>query len=995
MPPAAGAAAAAAISATAATAAAGAITAVAVAKIIAAAVVTGILTQAAQVFLRKKPKKVDSLGSPSTVRQSAAEQTGIYGEVRAGGVYVFMHTTRERIVLPGAGGKTDVQRNFHLHSALAVAGHEVDRLGELQLADQVVPLANRDHPTEFAYASSGRYAGPADKKERFLAVRLARGTAEQAADYQMTRIQTTYDPDFAGELWGADHRLAGIAYAYIRYGFDQDKYPTGATAPTLVVRGKKVFDPRTSQTLWSNNPALIARDFLLDAKFGFGASAASIDDSEIIAAANVCDEQVPVAARSAEVNADAGDDWLEANDGNTSFRLYSGMVVQISSSGSLPAPLLPATDYTVGRRGKTRWGLAASLADARARNWIDITTAGSGTHTLEAISELRYSCDFRFDAGMARGGVLKVIETSMAGRIAKPAGQWHVFAGAYRPPVLRTLDEDDLRGPLAVQRGQRRRDLFNAVKGTFVGPDKNWVEDDFPPVTNEFYEAQDNGKRRWRDVEFLATGSPSMAQRIAKIELERHRQQITVRARFSLVALQLTAGDTLNLSHARYGWVDKPFELVEWSFAVTEQDGGPAIVIDTVLRETAAAVFDWNSGEETAVDLAPDTLLDSALTVEIPGAPLVTEQLYESRDGGGLKVKALVSWEPAQDAFRKRYELDFKPSAEADYIPGPRVTTDLLSAEILDLEPGLYDFRLRTVNTLELPSDYVETLGLEIFGLPAPPATPTGVTISAVSQLAVIRWDRHPDLDVLIGGKLVFRHAPVFTGATWEQSVSIGDPFQGNETVAVLPLKAGSYLVKAIDAGGTPSLGFASVTTAGASILAVAQTGQLVEQPVFGGTHTNTVVVDGKLKLDGVGQFDAIADFDAVTDLDNFGGTFTSGSYGFSAVLDLRAGGPVRLESMIDVTVFNKTDLWDDRTDPIDQWEDVDGNQAGITGDAVVYVSATDDDPAGAPTWGPWERLDVADYPAQAFRFEARLSVTDPAYNIEIPTLEVTASEAA
>src|SRR5690606_13256636 len=44
---------------------------------------------------------------------------------------------------------------------------------------------------------------------------------------------------------------------------------------------------------WSQNPALIARDYITSA-LGFGEAHANIDEDLVIAAANICDEQVQI-----------------------------------------------------------------------------------------------------------------------------------------------------------------------------------------------------------------------------------------------------------------------------------------------------------------------------------------------------------------------------------------------------------------------------------------------------------------------------------------------------------------------------------------------------------------------------------------------------------------------------------------------------------------------------------------------------------------------------
>lgn len=60
----------------------------------------------------------------------------------------------------------------------------------------------------------------------------------------------------------------------------------------------------------------------------------------------------------------------------------TGMKVQVSSTGTLPTGLVAATDYWVIRDTATTIKFATTLANALAGTAIDITAAGSGTHTV-------------------------------------------------------------------------------------------------------------------------------------------------------------------------------------------------------------------------------------------------------------------------------------------------------------------------------------------------------------------------------------------------------------------------------------------------------------------------------------------------------------------------------------------------------------------------------------------------------------------------------------
>jgi len=278
----------------------------------------------------------------------------------------------------------------------------------------------------------------------------------------------------------------------------------------------------------------------------------------------------------------------------------------------------------------------------------------------------------------------------------------------------------------------------------------------------------------------------------------------------------------------------------------------------------------------------------------------------------------------------------------------------------------------------------------DIYGLLAAPAAVTGLNLTVTGGLAILRWDRHPDLDVRTGGHITFRHSVDQTTPPWEESVSIGDAVAGGMTVAVLPLKPGSYLAKARDSSGVLSRTAASIGTDGATIVAYSNISTVTEHPTFAGTHTNTVAVDSELKLDALGDIDAWADVDAVVSWDAASGIEPSGTYDFASGFDFTTKRRARLRSAMTALVVNELSLMDQRTDTLDAWQDFDGTNVADA-DAQVWMRTTDDDPAASPTWGAWQRLDSAEIYCRGVDLQARLSASDSAYNITISALSVSA----
>jgi predicted phage tail protein len=82
------------------------------------------------------------------------------------------------------------------------------------------------------------------------------------------------------------------AYIYVRLKYDTDQFAQGLPNISTVVRGKKVYNPVTATTAWSQNPALCVFDYLKDTKYGLSESASNVNTTALIAAQSLCDETV-------------------------------------------------------------------------------------------------------------------------------------------------------------------------------------------------------------------------------------------------------------------------------------------------------------------------------------------------------------------------------------------------------------------------------------------------------------------------------------------------------------------------------------------------------------------------------------------------------------------------------------------------------------------------------------------------------------------------------
>lgn len=267
--------------------------------------------------------QVDRLASLST---ALAPRDLVLGRVRKGGTIFYK-------------GSTGTNQQ-DLYMAVALAGHEIDAVEQIYLNDVLVALDGSGYVTTEPYNITDTLTGqgntgagttltlPAtyvagsahgsvtfDVSDRgrqqsdAVAVTVSGlvATAAQVGtdiSYQYTtdpvsvRITThlgapgqTADADLLAAFpadWGSANVVQGVAYLVLKLSYSEKAFPTGVPNVTAVVRGAKVYDPRTGVTAWSQNPALLIRHVYQHAKFG-KASVSAAEDARIVSVANTCD----------------------------------------------------------------------------------------------------------------------------------------------------------------------------------------------------------------------------------------------------------------------------------------------------------------------------------------------------------------------------------------------------------------------------------------------------------------------------------------------------------------------------------------------------------------------------------------------------------------------------------------------------------------------------------------------------------------------------------
>ena len=606
--------------------------------------VTSLVLGALSRTLAKDPEETISYQDKTvTTKQAISPRKVIYGQTRVGGTIVYMETT---------------ESNKYLHLVIAFAGHEIYKFENDGTSGTVyfneTPVG---YNLSTGLADSSSYSGKAK-------IQVKLGTDNQTVFTDLDSVST---------LWTSNHRLRGIACAYIRLEYDPNVYMNGIPNISFKILGKKVYDPRTTTTAFSQNPALCLADYLCDTRYGLGADyATEIDETALIASANICEQQIPLAAGG---------------------------------------------------------------------------------------YENRYLLNGTFDTSVAPETVISDMLSAMSGKLIFTNGKWTILAGAYNSPSL-TFDEDDLRSGLKIQSLVSRRELFNGVKGTFTSEQDNYIASDFPPVISNTYIAQDNNEEVTKSIQLPFTTSPSMAQRLAKIELLKARQQISLVLPLKLIGLKANVGDVIYVRNTRLGWVYKTFEVVS-STVVFDND---AIGVDLELRETNADIYYWNTSEETTYDASPNTNLPDPFNIDPVTNFIWTQDKFFVNGLGSL------SWTAPTDVLLSHYILRIEYSS---YIQGPKTEAQIAKIKrettvygtnytITDLPSGYYKAYLGAVNQLGVKSAFYPLT----FYVPPPPMVPR---VSGLELDLGLNGEAHSTEFTGKDVKLKWRHAAI------ESSFEIND----------------------------------------------------------------------------------------------------------------------------------------------------------------------------------------------------------------------------
>jgi hypothetical protein len=882
----------------------------------------------------------------------------IYGTSRVGGTIVYAETTSST--------------NEFLHMVIVLAGHEVDDISTIYLGDDAVALETNSNDSNgipiYTPTSLDQYNGKLQVKKHL-------GDDDQVADANLVADVTQ---------WTTDHKISGKAYLYLKFTFDSDVYPNGVPNVSAIIKGKKLYDPRATSFTASSGTVSTVNNTITLSSHGLS----TFDRATYDANSNTAIGGLSDGSTYYVIKIDANTIKLATNYANcvaeTAISLTSvtGSTTQkFNFTTFSDNPVLCIRDYL----SNTIYGMQTESAEINDTNFIASANTCDEVVTLTNPSgtEKRFTCNGSFQLSQSPKVIIENLLTTLGGFLIYSNGKFKIVPATYLSPTV-TLNENNLRTGFSINSRVSKKELFNAVKGLYSEPANDYQPQNYPILTNSSYESEDNNERIYSEFDYAFTNSSRMCQRLSKIQLLKVRQQISFSASFDMTAFNCDVGDTVNITNARMGWTNKTFQVLDWGFGLNGSDG--SLLITANFKETASAIYDFDTDNYTTVSSGKATNLPKSTSVSAPTAITLTDELVSYNDGTVI-VKLVIELTEATDNFTELYEIEIKQLTDAD---GNAVTDDFkqigrgarLSYEFLNvIDKASYEVRARGVNIYGVNSSTI-TATHTVIGLSAPPPNVENFACNIVGQDAFLSWD---PVDVLDLSYYVVNFSTLTSGAEWSNSVPLVTKISRPGTSVTVPARVGSYLIKAVDKLGGFSIDATVIATDIAAIGNFNAITTNTQNPEFSGTKTNVVknTDDGisyYLTLDSTELFDsASGNFDSVTSHNFDGGTqnnnvVASGTYLFSDIpIDIGADFTARITASITQTSTDRDRLFDNVAGLFDeQLSNFDGD-APSNCRSIIQISTSSDD----VTYTAFRNFSVGDYTARYYKFQLLMQSDD------------------
>ena len=641
----------------------------------------------------------------------------VYGTRRVGAQVVYMDTSSNSsshlfVVYALSVGEVE---NILLES-LEIDGNPLtDRnqfrnggyIGSDKISSGAGSLCTANQTTGSIDLTGGTFGtNPASSGYRYV-FNAHHGAATQTAD-PMLRASI-------GSQWTTAHKLNGVAYIAASFIYDAKGQFRGVPQITVQVQGKKIYDQRQDSTNggsgsqrlatpstyeWSDNPAIIFQDYILNNQYGKGLPSNKVNFSTFTTAANLCDVQVDQpffngSNKALTWSGSSGDNYITINGTNADTDWFQSKVSELLSLFDANGNgVLDSVEILEARRNGF-----FNETDVNYRIFINasLTNNYSSQTGSYQVKPRRFVTNGYVDGN-------KTVMQNANELLSNMRGIFTYFNGSYELQVedvgssTFNINDNHIIGEAGISVTYGDKDKrANKVIVEFFNANKKYELDTqivlhTASVSGEDYTYDDGGEVLEIRAEFPYCTDPYIAYNMGKAILTRSRNQTRVTFAATPELFKTNVGDIVSLTYFGLGFNNKLFriELLEI------QPSG----LLTVSMDEYFDVYTW--------EVPPQEPLEELANIPSAYAVLPPAGLSFTDSDASATSRPFISWTLPTDFPTHQFRVNVKDSS------GNQVKNSIIDVNNCDL------------NFLPVDANYVASVTcLNSMGVESSPATLT------------------------------------------------------------------------------------------------------------------------------------------------------------------------------------------------------------------------------------------------------------------------------
>ncbi|HEM6844199.1 TPA: DUF1983 domain-containing protein [Providencia rettgeri] len=313
-------------------------------------------------------------------------------------------------------------------------------------------------------------------------------------------------------------------------------------------------------------------------------------------------------------------------------------------------------------------------------NFAEFKTAADLSYepvvTPEGNTEPRYTINGAYELSESPSSLLDHMHRCIAAEPTYVAGKHGILMQAYNGPAVLRIEPNQIIDTVNITPELALRDATNAIYGTFVDAEQQYVKTDFEPVIVDEW-IEEDGLEIKENIDYRFVTSPYQAARLSNLYLRKKRAGRRIQLKMDMDGYAYRPGDICLLNLPHIGIQNFECRVAEWKFH--PQEG-----VDILLEEDGAYIYE---------DIIGKPFVRPPFTVLPTGGVAPPLNLAFVATNIGEVVQGYLSWQSAAADVRYNTVNIIENGKVIQSIQVPQDRVDLSG-----LVRGSYRAEVRSIN---------------------------------------------------------------------------------------------------------------------------------------------------------------------------------------------------------------------------------------------------------------------------------------------------------